>query len=98
MSLWSFLVIPFSLVHAVILQFHVALQYVCVCVLHSVSAVCMFVCVRFAIAVCCRWVVCIQVALVVASNICFGVVVPLGCFSIGFPQAGPKAVTSARLC
>lgn len=34
----------------------------------------------------------------VVSNICFGLVVPLGCFSIGFPQAGPKAVTSARLC
>jgi len=87
---------PFTVVHAFSVQLHhVALQYECV--LHSVSTVCML-CVRFAIVVCCRWVVCTQVAPVVASNICFGVVVPLGCFSIGFPQAGPKAVTSARLC
>ncbi|KAM7387977.1 hypothetical protein PAMP_024181 [Pampus punctatissimus] len=41
---------------------------------------------------------CVPKLPVVASNICFGLVVPLGCFSIGFPQAGPKAVTSARLC
>lgn len=34
----------------------------------------------------------------IAGNICFALVVPLGCFSIGFPQAGPRAVTSARLC
>lgn len=63
------------------------------CALRSVG-----LCVRFTIAVCCCRVVCTQVAPVVASNICFAVVVPLGCFSIGFPQAGPKAVTSARLC
>lgn len=85
-----------SLVHAVFLQCHVALQHTCEC--STLCPLCVCLCVRFAIAVCCRWVVCTQVAPVVASNICFGVVVPLGCFSIGFPQAGPKAVTSARLC
>lgn len=68
------------------------------CVRSTLCPLCVCLCVRIAIAVCCRWVVCTQVAPVVASNICFGVVVPLGCFSIGFPQAGPKAVTSARLC
>lgn len=97
MFLWIFLVLlfsPFEL--AIIVQFHVALQYMCGCSTLCPLGVCL--CVRFAIVVFCRWVVCTQVAPVVASNICFGVVVPLGCFSIGFPQAGPKAVTSARLC
>lgn len=55
-------------------------------------------CVSVTISDCRCWVVCTQFAPLVASNICFGVVVPLGCFSIGFPQAGPKAVTSPWLC
>lgn len=28
----------------------------------------------------------------------FRLVVPLGCFSIGFPRAGPRLVTAARGC
>lgn len=55
-------------------------------------------CVRDTISGCRCCVVCTQFAPLVASDICFGVVVPLGCFSIGFPQAGPKAVTSPWLC
>lgn len=86
----------FSFVNFVPPQFHVALW--CKRVRSTLCPLCVCLCVSFAIAVCCRWVVCTQVALVVVSNICFGLVVPLGCFSIGFPQAGPKAVTSARLC
>lgn len=85
-----FVLLLFCLVHAVITGLWLSLS---LCTYHSVG-----LCARFAMAVGCCWVVCTQVAPLVASNICFGVVVPLGCFSIGFPHAGPKAVTSARLC
>ena len=71
---------------------------VCILMFSARGPVCLRVCVRRA-----AWFVAVGLCAarrcpVVESNICFGLVVPLGCFSIGFPQAGPEAVTSARLC
>lgn len=67
----------------------------CMCVHECVQSACACVCVTI-----CHGFVscCIPRRASGSKQHLFRLVVPLGCFSIGFPQAGPKAVTSARLC